>query len=176
MVPQACLPCLQLFPCLPPPHKPFLCCIVYVWLLEMFLRIIFIQESNRKPCRHKIHYNYFELHCNLLIRKKKSRYPDQRWGVSFLNRGENDFCPGGLRAPCIAWPWFLPSFRLFFPLSFAFQPLRGNSRVQKLVSSNILALLEDMCKKDIYIFLQKKLIFERFFRLFTASVRFFPLY
>ena len=40
------------------------------------------------------------------------------------------FGPGGLRAPCIAWPLLLPSFSLSFFLSpsSAFDPLRGISR------------------------------------------------
>ena len=54
------------------------------------------------------------------------------------------------------------SFFSFSP-SFAFDPLRGNSRVQKFVSPNNLVIL---------IFLPKKRAdFFAFFRLFTASVR-----
>ena len=45
------------------------------------------------------------------------------------------FGPGGLRAPCVAWPLLLPSFSLslsfllFSPPSFTFYPLQGISRV-----------------------------------------------
>ena len=57
------------------------------------------------------------------------------------------FGPGGLRAPCVAWPLLSPSFSLFsssfFSLSlspfFAFDPLRGNSRVRNNLCPNILA-------------------------------------
>ena len=47
-----------------------------------------------------------------------------------------------LRAPCVAWPLFSPSFSLSFsPLSpsSAFDPLRGISRVRNNFSPNILA-------------------------------------
>ena len=50
--------------------------------------------------------------------------------------------PGGLRAPCVVWPLLSPSFSLilsFFSPSFAFDPLRGISRMRKFVSPNILA-------------------------------------
>ena len=47
------------------------------------------------------------------------------------------FGPGGLRAPCVAWPLLFLSFGLFlsffFSPSFAFDPLRGISRVRKFV-------------------------------------------
>ena len=78
-----------------------------------------------------------------------------------------------LRAPCVAWPLFSPLFSLSFflssPPSSAFDPLRGISRVRKFVSPNILAYLEDICKKKIcflgnfFFPLKKKVIFERFF-------------
>ena len=77
--------------------------------------------------------------------------------------------PGSLRAPCvlacamrslaivftIVQSFFL-SFSLsffFFPPSSAFDPLRGISRVRKFVSPNILAYLEDICKKKWVIFI-----------------------
>ena len=50
-----------------------------------------------------------------------------------------------LRAPCVAWPLLLPLFSLsfslssFFSPSFAFDPLRGNSRVRNNFCPNILA-------------------------------------
>ena len=51
-----------------------------------------------------------------------------------------------LRAPCVAWPLLSPSLSLsssssffFFPPSFAFDPLRGNSHVRNNFSPNILA-------------------------------------
>ena len=49
-----------------------------------------------------------------------------------------------LRAPCVAWPLLWPSFSLSFFLSplfspsFAFDPLRGNSRVRNNFCPNIL--------------------------------------
>ena len=102
------------------------------------------------------------------------------------------FGPGGLRAPCvlacamrslaivftIVQSFFLSlSLSLFlFPPSSAFDPLRGISRVRKFVSPNILAYLEDICKKK-YVFWviffppKKKGDFRAIFLLFTASVR-----
>ena len=69
------------------------------------------------------------------------------------------FGPGGLCAPpevafaMCRWPLLLPTFALFFFLSFclsftsfAFDPLWGNSRGWNLVSPNILAQLADFYK------------------------------
>ena len=89
------------------------------------------------------------------------------------------FGPGGLCAPsvlacamrslAIGQSFFL-SF--FLSPSFAFDPLRGISRVRKFVSPNILAELEEICKKKCkFIFSQKKTDFRVFCRLFTASFR-----
>ena len=54
-----------------------------------------------------------------------------------------------LRAPCIAWPLLSPTFALslFLSPSFAFDPLRGISHERNNFSPNILAKLEDICRK-----------------------------
>ena len=67
-------------------------------------------------------------------------------------------------------------FSLFISPSSAFDPLRGNSRVWKFVSPNILAYLEDKCKKIfilvINFFYEKKMIIDRFLKLFSQFSQF----
>ena len=84
------------------------------------------------------------------------------FNCSHLTHKTTVFGPGGLRAPCVlacamrslaivftfVQSFFL-SFFLSSPPSSAFDPLRGISRVRKFVSPNILAYLEDICKKKI---------------------------
>ena len=84
----------------------------------------------------------------------------QRLG-SRLGKKKFQIGPGGLRAPCVLACamrslaivfTIVQSFSLsffLFPPSSAFDPLRGISRVRKFVSPNILAYLEDICKKKI---------------------------
>ena len=89
------------------------------------------------------------------------------------------FGPGGLRAPYVlafamrSLAIVITIVQSFFSLSsfspfFAFDALRGNSCVRNNFSPNILAKLEDICKKEIFfggkfLFFTKKMIFQPFF-------------
>ena len=74
------------------------------------------------------------------------------WMVDHCSEPAGDIGPGGLRAPCVLEcamrslaivitivQSFSLSLSLFFSPFFAFDPLRGISRVRKFVSPNILA-------------------------------------